>query len=399
MNSQYQEDLRILKKAGKRIQTALILAAIAVSLYPAGIFFVLEQPFLKRPNEFNVLYMCVMLIEMVIWLLLLYYASTGKPASRKAMKAGVAAEGAFAIWLLVDMFKQMDFLIVYMAWFIALMIKIFALWQFISWLDHSYWGRIFYDHVLEVPKGYQPKPVVKQNRTAAPTRAAARQADLQARPKAASSSQVVVKARPAPDFQNSSAQSQAAQKPNKKQIPLSTRYPRMAIRILLVVIGEMVIFPGLVHMFQNAFVSIDNSQVIADNMEFTLCILTTIIWLLPVFFLYLKSPGCKKALLLAGAAQLLLVVIEIFWVWRDWQSAQEVYSTKVYLQFIMVEVARYAILAVGILPAFRLPEIQEDDDLDTPISTNEEDLDYEIEIEPDDSYDDEELEDDSTQNQ
>lgn len=374
-NSQYKEDLRILKKAKGRVRNVLLLCAAAVCLYPAAVFMLLEQPLFTRPDFFNLFYLGSMLAQMVIWLLLFYFASTGVPASRAVFRSGVVAELGFAAYLVFDMFRQMNFVVVYLAWLIMLLIKIFFLWRLSTWLYSSYWARIYYDHVLTLPASMKPEAKSRQSQQPA------------VRPRPAA--QAVVKVEAEPDFSSPKVSAkEAAAKKVREEKAISARYPRTAIRILVFVLAEMVVFPILVHIFANSFASIDNSSVFADHMEFTYCIITTVLWTLPVFFLYLKSPGCRKIVWFTLLLQILVIAFESWQLFNYTRGQTVIYSARVYLQFAMVELARYAILLIGVAPAFKLPEIQEtydrQSDQEDDSQASDEEIEYEIHMIPDD---------------
>lgn len=382
--SQRKEDLRLLKAARRRVNTMLIVSLIAVCLYPAAMFFVLEQPLFTKPSFFALLYLGSMLVEMAVWICLFAWCSSGQPASRTVFRIAVLGEFAFGLYLLFDMFRQLDYVVVYLAWDILLLVKAAFLWWLCNWMYSNYWARIYFDHVLEVPQSRRQEKAVQQ-----------------AMAQAESEKPVTIKARPAPDFAGEQPNLNAAQKQKtrKEKKPLSAkelsaRYPRMAIRILAFVVAELIFFPTLLHIFQNSFVSIDNSSVFADNFEFTVSIITTAIWVLPVFFLYLKSPGWKKVFWFTLAAQLVVILFECF-VLRRYSQGPVVYSGKVFLQLGMVELARYAILLFGIAPAFRLPEIKDPhggkDKPDEPIE--DDDVIYEVIMEPEEDDEEDVVED------
>ncbi len=117
-----------------------------------------------------------------------------------------------------------------------------------------------------------------------------------------------------------------------------------ALHIAICVFGELILFPALVHIFQNHFVSIDNTNVFALNLMFTLSILTAAIWTPVIFFLYLKQPGVKKAIYLSTIVQIVFIGFGGWMLWQFHQSETITYSNKVFLYFIGLELLRYGIL-------------------------------------------------------
>lgn len=518
MNRRNQDDLRLLKKAKRRVTITLILSYLILCLWPAAIYFLLGQPIFSRPDHFTVLYLVSMLAQMVIWMVIFFAVSEGKPATRHLFTVGLIGEFAFVAWLIYDMIRNPAFLAVYLIWAALELVKDFYLIWLSGWMKNSWYAKIYFDHTIELSES-ERQAEAERRRQAARRRAAAKakaereareRAEMEARRKKASyatnayrqahpqqtassfyqpdiqqgapvSNQQGVSSQPAqpyrydphtgqplyPQNQNgqpayqpqqgypnqqtypnqagqpvSPAQSQAnpqangnlsvpsfasnpnakmpqtrpvqpeastnanadfqtdaelaaqtklaAEKANRKK--LSSAYPRTALRLALVVYGELICFPIGVHIFQNSFVSIDNSSVFAINLMFTLCILTAVVWTLPIFFLYLKQPGVKKMIWGAAAAQLGVLAFGCWVLYGHYKSETVIYSDKVFTLFAMLEVLRYGLLLIGVLPAFRLPEIR--DKHTSKILSSPEDSDdvYEFELideeDPDEALDD-----------
>ncbi len=555
MTSQYQDDLRLLKKAKRRIHAVLILSYLVICLWPAGMYFLLSQPIFTRPDFFTVLYLLVTLVQMVVWMVIFFAISGGKPWTRSLVLIGTLCEIAFCGWLIYDLTIHTQFIWVYVVWILLEMVKNFYLLWLYKWLRNSWWAKIYYDHVItlseserreqerlekerqaarrqkqaaqkqkarkqpsqpvyddydtgsqrypnsnpaygngqpqgypsnQMPNGYgqgysnqpsqgysqgysgypnhqpaqpygtqqadpysqypaypqqpasnipptgrplnydpntgqyydpytgqvvplpgnnpysvpdfQPGSSVSQNSNAnlpqthfgsSPDITSRNQAPNQRQTanasntrKAAQSAPVRVAVKNPVDIEGNSheeaATRRAQEKENRRQ--LSSKYPRTAIRMAIVVYGELILFPLIVHLFQNNFVSIDNTSVFALNLMFTLCILTAAIWTLPIFYLYLKQPGCKKILWFCLVAQIGVMAFGGYMLKGYYDSDTMPYSMKVFTLFLMLEVIRYGLLVVGIFPAFKLPEIKDihsasDEDLDADDYAN-----YEFEL-------------------
>ncbi len=556
MTSQYQDDLRLLKKAKRRIHAVLILSYLVICLWPAGMYFLLSQPIFTRPDFFTVLYLLVTLVQMVVWMVIFFAVSGGKPWTRSLVLVGTLCEIAFCGWLIYDLTIHTRFIWVYIAWIVLEMVKNFYLLWLYKWLRTSWWAKIYYDHVItlseserrEQERQEQERQAAKRQRQAAQKQKARQQQSppvydgydsrYQGYPQAnpaygngqqqgyspnnpmpngygpgyssqasqgygqgylgypnnqpsqlygtnpsdpynqypayppqpannipptgrplnydpntgqyydAYTGQVVLLSGnnqySKPDFQpgtsinqnyhpdlpqtnfgaspditsrnqvpdqrqsasssngrkagqqapvrvavkspvdiegnshEEAANRRAQEKENRRQ--LSSKYPRTAIRMAIVVYGELILFPLIVHLFQNNFVSIDNTSVFALNLMFTLCILTAAIWTLPIFYLYLKQPGCKKILWFCLAAQIGVIAFGGYMLKGYYDSDTMPYSMKVFTLFLMLEVIRYGLLVVGIFPAFKLPEIKDthsasDEDLDADDYAN-----YEFEL-------------------
>lgn len=112
--TQYQDDLRLLKKAKRRIQAVLILSYLVICLWPAGMYFLLSQPIFTRPDFFTVLYLLVTLVQMVVWMVIFFAISSGKSWTRHLVLLGCFGEIAFCGWLIYDLTLHPSFIAVYL---------------------------------------------------------------------------------------------------------------------------------------------------------------------------------------------------------------------------------------------------------------------------------------------
>lgn len=410
----------------------LILSYGILCICSLALYSILNQPLFSKPPYFNSLYMMTLFVELAMWLGIFFLAAFGKKASRSLFNLGIAAEFLFAGWLVYDLFRHTSFFVFYLVWCALVLIKSFLLMWFKNWLFDSWFGRIYYDHVLFLPQEEQrrdqararnarrareqqaraasaqahrqPSPtrpgaqtaVQPETRRSAPARSAGFQtngaADYGSNSAQPQPSRTPLRNRPDPDFSSASPRSsqadwEAQERKTSRQTArsaqsspdlqgnpdreeqlrlerqararkaLSSKYPRAAIRMAIGVYGELIVFPILVHLFQNRFVSIDNGSVFATGLMFTLCILTAALWTLPIFFYYLKYPGSKKSLYAALGGQLLILTYGLFILYRYWKSDTTVYPDSAFILFLIFELVRYAVLIIMVFPAFRLPNI------------------------------------------
>ncbi len=507
MNQQIQDDLKLFKKAKRRVNAMLVFSYLLLGLWNAALYFLLTQPLFERPHSFLILYLTSMLAQMILWMMIFFALSEGKPKLRLLLILGILAQIGWCGFLGYDLFQNTNFILFYVLWIAMELVQVFYLLWLRGWLKNSWWARIFFDHVVElegdeeeqilqptqplqqtIPNGYPsmngygqamgyqngypntypnfqqgnygyvdqqgyPQPNYGypqgQNQQPYPPQGQPGYDPMYGYPQNANFAQNGYSqpqqngypnegyedsyetlnespyVTPASNFagnpditQHSEADSdreEYEEQPVRKKFPffsshkeevqeaqftnqgpidfqtdaqiealrqqeasrreayeVSQSYSYIAMRMAAVVYGELVLFPILINLFQNNFVSIDNSSVFAINLMFTLCILTAVVWTLPIFFLYLKQPGVKK--ILWGAA-LFQVGVAAFGLWmlHGYYDAQTIhYADKVFTYFLMAEVLRYGLLIAGIFPAFQLPSIQdihyelEEEDFDDP---------------------------------
>ena len=457
-SSEVAEDRFYLKKASKRIRSSLVMAYTMLCLWPLAMYFVLAQPLFAKPSYFNMLYLLVLFVELAVWLLIFFAASGAKKFSKYLFTLSIWCEFGFAGWLLYDTFRHLIFLPFYMAWILLALIKDFFLIWYKRWLYDSWWGTIFFDHVLvlseedrrrserqraqrenashqsknriDMPLNQARRPqyadeqaMYMQNRArktqpqqpyvqhdpygqnaparssrpsspapapSSPAMPSYRQAhgdtliasgqsqhtqQRRSNPQGSYSTHDAAaqrgnsaSARPArlgtgtPDFRSDPVRAEQTRLEREKEArrKLSSKYPRAALRMAVGIYGELIIFPIVTHMMQNSFVSTDNSSVFAVGLMFTLCILTAVLWTFPIFFYYLKYPGAKKSLWAALAGQLGILAYGVLTL-RSYSLSETVtWPSNVFLLFSIFELVRYAILAITVIPVFRLPEIRDE---------------------------------------
>ena len=515
MNPQIQDDLKLFKRAKRRINAMLVFSYLLLGLWNTAIYFLLTQPLFERPHSFLILYLTSMLSQMIVSMMIFFALSEGKPKLRILLILGILAQIGWCGFLVYELVQAKSFILFYVIWIAMELVPVFYLLWLRGWLKNSWWARIFFDHVIELeddeeeqilqpipqqnngyiqngypqgneqsygypnqngwvnpngyPNGYsqqgyenqgynqpqnygyvqnaqqpwpsQGQPMQNQGYQAypypqqpqnpvqngyVPASQEAMYPEEYSEPISNEEAYIQEEAYVTPassfaghpditpenqlveeeyeeeveapkrkfsffpwkksqeieeaqfvnqgpvDFQadaqlETMRQREAAR---RNAYELLQSYSHMAIRIAVVVYGELVIFPILINLFQGHFVSINNSAIFAINLMFTLCILSAVVWTIPIFFLYLKQPGVKKILWGAAVLQVCVAAFGLWMLHGYYVSDTIHYADKVYTYFLMAEVVRYGLLIAGVLPAFQLPSLKDietnllDDDLD-----------------------------------
>lgn len=474
MNQQIQDDLKLFKKAKHRINAMLVFSYLLLGLWSAAIYFLLSQPLFERPHSFLIYYLTSTLTQMILWMLIFFALSEGKPKLRLLLILGIFGQIGWCGYLIYDMLQNPGFWLLYVIWIAMELVPVCYLLWLRGWLKNSWWARIFFDHVVELegeeeqilqphpqavpiqqnPQGYapgQPQGMVYLNEyyqngypqgQTNPGYVQPQSQPSQPWPQNPYQGQVSNGAMPGYGYPSGPIEQNAypsqeddiestyvtpassfaghpditqeevdtfddqeyKEQPTGKRFPfffkksqpheeaqfinqnepvdfqtdaqveaqrqyqaarqnayeVSQSYSQMALRMAVVVYGELILFPILINIFQNHFVSINNSAVFAINLMFTLCILSAVVWTIPIFFLYLKQPGVKKILWGAALCQVGVAAFGLWMLHGYYVSDTVQYSDKVFTYFLMAEVIRYGLLIAGILPAFQLPALQVD---------------------------------------
>lgn len=132
-------------------------------------------------------------------------------------------------------------------------------------------------------------------------------------------------------------------------------YPLLAVRLGLVVYGELILFPIFTELFRSMFMSADGQYSFATTGIFTLSIISAAIWTIDIFFLYLRQPASRKVILGSLAAEVLINAFYYFVTLRNIMAGDVIYSSHVYTIFTVVDLARYPLILWAIWPIFTLP--------------------------------------------
>lgn len=387
MKTQREKDLKLYAKAKHRVNFVLGVVFLALCLLPLAAYFLISQPLFERPPHFDAVYIGALIAETVVWAVIFFTLSNANKTSRKYFWAAVGAECVFAVWLIYDGITHPAQVWVYIVWVMFLAFKIILLMFVGNWLQSGWWPRIYLDRVLLMSKADMEK---EQQRKAKAARL--RQQETERRKKAAAASQ---QAKPAdaasiaPIAQTDKPQqvqnrpktrleeldeerAKKQESPRKidfvsspadqKKITAESSeklasWKKAAVRIGICIYGELIAFPMIVHIFDGAFVSLDNSSIFALSLMFTLCILTAVLWTIPLFYMYLEQPGAKKSVYFGCAGQLLILAYGIFMLYEYGHSETITYSTMVFVKFIGLEIVRYFLMFRTIAPVFKLDEI------------------------------------------
>lgn len=395
-------DLEILKKARRKV---LLVIAGTILLIMAGFIggsCLLSLNLLPHPLLLEQAYMISGLIQMFCLIGLFILFMTGEKWCRTVYWTFFGLECLtflLPVWVYLQDYTD---LISCSVWILLILLKLYILYSLGRWLGSSKDARIYLDHVvqevvsrdeLEIRQAAartarlqaqkrasasrqrnqqvsaaNSKPVKSpqgalQRQNQRPAAAAQRKADLSQRSSAAAGSgtshntaRVRASAMRTPDYSGGDHRVPVAE--DKGAI----LYPQLAIRLGAVVLISLILFPAIVQIFQNLFVSTDNKQVFATGLMFTVCILSAIIWIIPVFFLYLKEPFSKTCVLFC----LLLEIIAGIWFGFRLYSYAHLetvsYGWQVFLYLIVLDAIRLGILFWGIAPVFSTPRPLGDQD-------------------------------------
>lgn len=396
----------------------MFLMFCALTAYYAGLSWLLSQPWLNMPAEMNTVLVASIAVQILFLMLAMLGLASEKPVSRLGWHLYTLAQAIFTGWLAYQGVMQPDGKLVWWIWGICSLIKVWGLFSYGSWLQSSYWPRIFFDKTLRVYQqedstSYrqpQVQPAASVQPTAAPRSrvfpAPSRKnpsvqsegpylQDLNGQPVDQSagrpyqpemSYQQVVKTYGTPEVQNPQPAPQFRQQPQPvyqqpvyeedeyemlQEDPVLEKtvfsYPQLAIHIAVCVYSELILLPILCEFLHPWLVTTDKNYSFATQVMFSLCIISAIVWTIAVFFLYLRQPSSRAVVGICMGVEAMTAVWTVLKLYSYTQSIDVIYSWYVYAIFAVLDLVRLGILLWAASPVFKVP-VPKPDEYDSSFS-------------------------------
>ncbi len=370
MKTSYQNDIRLLKKAKWKIMSSATIMYILICMFFFATYFILNQSFLPQSEFLDITYITATVISSIAWLLVLFVIDTGKHIAKSLFFMLIALQVVFSFWLLYKVYQDPSAWLVWLLWAILMLIETYFLFRFGRWIFNSFYGKIFFDKTLVI---FEDQPLTHSSLKKSHTSNYTAESSIGYEKSASTPSRIPDFSSPDSYYQNDNNPESGKNAENNDQLrhriarnswisgifmteyePLT--YPRAAIRLGAIVYGEMVLFPILTEVCNILFKSSNGKFTFATSIMFTMCIISAVIWTIPIFFLYLKQTGVK-ALIIIGIGIEVIIGISYFYVLRGYYLhplEDHVYRLSVFLWFAFFDSIRLLILQWAILPILKL---------------------------------------------
>ncbi len=310
MLNRVQQDYYLLQKSKQKIQIHLILSFVILALMDIGLFFLFKIEFLHPIHSkiFDFL-LGMSMMELCFYGLLDFGLATGNKMFRIFY---------WILWIMSAMFlyfpiqygiDDLSHLILYALLLIYLLIKLYYLYRQGQYLHKNYYAKIYFDHILEVDEDQEPLIKTKQVNM------------------------------PIEEEQEETIEEQ------------EFTYPQIAYRLGICVYGSLILIPILIQIFSGFFSSLDLQKVFATKDMFVLCMASSIIWSIPIFYLYYDHPKSKKIILISFLLELCSIILYGFKLYQYYASQE--FALRVFILFILVDILRYVLLFLTIRPIFQ----------------------------------------------
>lgn len=314
-----QDDATIYKKAKTRVLIHLWLSYLLMVLYFTGVWFLLHLDFfsIQESQLSNTLLIVLAAGQLILYLILFLMLSGGYKVFRifywicYVFEIGLLAIPGYYL------FEDLSKFLVYGTLIGCMLIKLIFLSTLGSYLKQNRWAKVFFDYVIEIEEDeYDPQ----EEELFEPIRSTYQEPETE------------------------------IEEEYEEKEPYTL--PQISIRLGIAVYASLMIFPIVVQIFSSFFVSNDLKTVFATKDIFMLCIISAVIWTIPVFFMYYNHPASKKILLGCTLAEGISIVA--FLPRFIGYITSNDYPIRVFILFILVDILRYIILYIALRPISKL---------------------------------------------
>lgn len=368
-----------LKKAKRKVVSRLILFFFFLIAYYIGILFLFDYAAVSIPTIFESYFLMEVMGESLLTLLVFFYVSGGRSGSRTLLNLLVVVQGIICLVPIYLFFLQPDFLLFEFSWFIALIVKAFGFYFLTGWMNTDPWARFYFKNAKNAKffqesqpvknpvqsqsvrqKQVQPVQTVQSQAVSQSPKTELSQAQLQQMLNQAAQSAVSQQAKldQANQQKAEPVKKVKEKKPKEKQMrktkPLKAlNYPILAVRLGIVIYGELIVFPILIQLFSDFFISLDGRYLFASRWIFNDCLVSALLWTWSIFFLYLNMKQAKTILGITSLLQVIATAYFMFNLYTIYTGLTE-YPWQVYIYLIILDVIRLAVIFWSFLPIYRL---------------------------------------------
>lgn len=358
------DDLKIYKKAQKHVKASLILFFIMLLAMIVGTWFLLHiSLFQVSSSSFNTKLLLTSLCQVLVFGSLYYLLFKGIKSARIFYWVAVLGNICLLYFPIVSYFENPSGIYTWLAWVACLIIEDVLLYNTGMYFYQNHSCKIYYDHVIEIDEDdahwYEETmevPVVenkvKPERESGYAKMSSQESYIsenKTQPEQKSESSYDSYAYQTPPIPSTPSANTAP----KKKMSLRTKLQRLSVKLGICVYGEMILFPIIVSLFSDYFASTDMKSVFATRDIFILCILSSFIWTIAIFFLYYASSQSRKIILLCWAGEIAVNVWYLPKLYNYFISSTPAYPTQVFLFFIILDVIRYILIILVLSPVFQ----------------------------------------------
>ena len=308
------QDIVIYKKAKGRVRAHLLFYPIALLAFFVFTLFVLGQDILFDP-AFSKLFFALAIGQIAIFILLFIFLAFGNKWVRWLYWLVMVLVYAQLLIPVYFAIQDIAHITLYGKYLFCMLLKTIFLTQVGVYLFKNSYCRTFYNKTIEINGDeyelefdYEPDP------------------------------------EPEPDIMLSSYDLE------EEEEEIIYTKPQIAYRLGICIYASLVLFPAFCQIFNGIFVSMDMQSSFAAKEIFIHCIFSAFIWTIPVFYLYYNQPNSKKCILACIGCEFVTILWYLYRLKAFLDS--DLYSIRVFILFILLDIIRYIVIAHFLKPVF-----------------------------------------------
>lgn len=300
-NKQYLERA----KAYNRRQMIFTYGVIIVSFILSQV--VIRLPFFAVENKtFLNIFLMMSVMEVIIYAAVFYLLNTGAAVYRYIYWIALFISFSMILYPLSNAFSDLMKGIPYLLVVMIMLGKCYALYKEAIYLMQNPNAQYIYDRVLFVDEIENEKPVTTKPKT-------------------------------------SSHKAMPTIRKGTDGIPVyyeDASYTKLSTRIAMIVYGSLMLFPVIIQIFHNLFVSFDFQSNFALRGMFGACVVSALSWTIAIFYMYYNQPQSKMIVRICWVIEVIRVIYYSTVLYGYLQSDN--YPLRAFILFILLDALRYA---------------------------------------------------------
>ena len=350
------QDYFLYKKCKQRVIRRLLLTFSFLILYSIGLYLSFYHAILKvDSNGFTVILATVLLIQLSIYSILFLLLSNGSKIYRFLYWVIYLFTIALIYIPIQSMLNDTEHLFSYVLLILFMFIKLSVLYRFGKYLKNDPNAKVFFDHIIEVNAygEFEDKRFSKDLKKA--------EKKLNQKPAVLPNMQMPVDDEIEVEEMDGNPNDEIVIPTNPYE---DLTYKKLSIRLGIVIYFSLGLFPIIVQVFHSLFASNDYEHIFANQDLFIACMVSAIVWTVPILFLYFNHPRSKLTVKIVLGIECLRIALYCPSFIGYFKSEEVSYSLRVFIFFILLDLIRYIFLFTSIRPIFKLevPEPVNDDD-------------------------------------
>ena len=356
MNNVNSQDYILYKKCKQRVIKRILLTFIFLILYSIGVYMGLNTSFLQvDSNGFSVLLATTLLVQLCIYSILFLFLASGSKIYRFLYWLAFILSISLIYVPANTMISDTGHLLSYIILILFMLIKLYVLYHFGKYLKNNPSAKVLFDHVIEVNAygEYEDKRFAKDIQKA--------QKKLNKKPPVLPNMQTPIDDEIPVEEVNYVAGDEVIVPTNPYE---GLTYKKLSIRLGIIVYVSLGLFPIIVQVFHSLFASNDYEHIFANQDMFVACLVSAVVWTVPILFLYFNHHKSLLVVKLCFVAEFARIAIYLPTFISYIRAEDVTYPIRTFIFFVLLDIIRYIFLFTSIKPVFKLdiPEPINDDD-------------------------------------